>query len=107
MGALKADTSGGHIRLQRVRGDAEVKTSGGRIEARDVDGALVAVTSGGSIEIDDVTGDLRAETSGGSIRIREPGAACTPRPRVDRSRPAFKRGTRAAASSTPRRGRSA
>lgn len=68
-GSVVAKTSGGHIRLSGIDGDTEIKTSGGHIQLHRIKGKMEAKTSGGNIEIDSANGTLSLSTSGGNIRL--------------------------------------
>jgi len=68
-GRVEADTSGGGIAIRRIAGDVAADTSGGSIDVEDIDGSAVLDTSGGGIVARGVTGDVDADTSGGSIEL--------------------------------------
>ena len=70
---MHARTSGGQIRVERVRGTVDAGTSGGGIEIATIAGDVRAGTSGGGITIEATSGDVSAETSGGGIRVRGAG----------------------------------
>jgi DUF4097 and DUF4098 domain-containing protein YvlB len=72
-GDLDGHTSGGGIKLERIRGNVRVETSGGGIEGSEIDGPIDADTSGGSVRLDRVSGDIHAHSSGGGIHIFEAG----------------------------------
>lgn len=76
-GALTGDvtgsTSGGDIRIERVKGKVEMKTSGGNVKVDDIDGQADLSTSGGDIRIGKVNGEADVSTSGGDIRIESVG----------------------------------
>jgi len=65
--ALDIHSSGGGIRIARLRSRAKLDTSGGAIEARDLTGELECETSGGGIELAQIRGTVHVETSGGGI----------------------------------------
>ena len=67
---VTADTSGGSIQLEEIRGWADVHTSGGSIRFVGVAGELSGETSGDSIRGEDVGEDADVDTSGGSIELR-------------------------------------
>ncbi len=69
---VRADTSGGSVRIDGGRGQFQLRTSGGSIAIGQALGAVSAHTSGGSISIDYVgpaATDLDVGTSGGGIRV--------------------------------------
>ena len=71
-GPLKAETSGGSVSLDRVRGDIRAHSSGGGIHIRDAGGRVEADTSGGSIEASFARGNSHGgslESSGGGISV--------------------------------------
>jgi DUF4097 and DUF4098 domain-containing protein YvlB len=70
-GDVRARTSGGTVRVDRIEGDVDLETSGGSIEVDDVEGEITARTSGGSIRVSEARGDVEVQTSGGSIQIRD------------------------------------
>ncbi len=55
--------------MQDVRGDVRADTSGGSIRIENVDGGIVADTSGGMIRIQGAGGHVSADTSGGSVSV--------------------------------------
>lgn len=61
-------TSGGDIKLQGVKGRADVKTSGGDINLSDLNGDVEVSTSGGDIVFNNTNGELNFSTSGGDIK---------------------------------------
>ena len=70
-GDVRAQTSGGSIRLGQIDGAVSAATSGGGIDLSGSSGSARLSTSGGSISVGAVVGDLEASTSGGSIDARE------------------------------------
>jgi hypothetical protein len=75
---LDLNTSGGSI---EVRGDRQeplrADTSGGSIRVDGGAGALDLDTSGGSITVDRALGSIKADTSGGSVTVRYVGAGAS------------------------------
>lgn len=71
IGNASGGTSGGRLTIDSVQGDVKMRTSGGRISVRTIQGAVDVHTSGGAIEAVDIKGGLRAHTSGGSIRVQD------------------------------------
>ena len=75
-GDVKANTSGGSIRIGNVtNGSVEAHTSGGSIDVGNVDGNLKVKTSGGSISLGQIDGESSIKTSGGSITMKRGGKA--------------------------------
>ena len=70
-GFVKAVTSTGNIRVDKVTGDVDAKTATGEIQIHRVDGLVKAVTSTGKINVDEVSGDVDAKTSTGEIQIHK------------------------------------
>ena len=70
-GSVWGQTAGGSIEVEGTEGDADVKTSGGGITIGNVIGKIDAKTAGGSIRIDKATGSVNANTSGGNITVEE------------------------------------
>ena len=68
-GVLKAETSGGDLRLIHLQGALTAKTSGGSIEVNGCNGPVDIETSGGEINVAESMGTLHARTSGGSIEV--------------------------------------
>jgi len=62
------NTSNGHVRIEDVEGNAQVKTSNGAVRISRVKGALEARTSNGAIEADYLDGNAKFHTSNGAIR---------------------------------------
>ena len=69
--ALDIDTSGGAIKIARLRSEAKLETSGGGIQVRDLAGDLEGHTSGGGIDLERIRGRVHVETSGGGIEGSE------------------------------------
>lgn len=72
-GDVNGSTSGGDIKIERVKGAVDMKTSGGDFKVGDIDGTADLSTSGGDIRIQKVNGEARVSTSGGDIRIESVG----------------------------------
>lgn len=69
-GNVKARTAGGSVHLEDISGEIVGKTSGGSVHARNLQGATELSTSGGSIQVDRASqGPLKVSTSGGSLRL--------------------------------------
>ena len=73
-GTLTADSGGGELKCDRIRGDCRLTTAGGDILVGDVGGTLGAATGGGRIVVKSVRGDAVLETAGGDIQITEAGS---------------------------------
>jgi DUF4097 and DUF4098 domain-containing protein YvlB len=73
--AVRLNTGGGDITVDRVAGHAEVTTGVGEVRIREVDGTAVIKNSAGNNEIGEITGDLRVKTSSGDILIDRAHAA--------------------------------
>jgi DUF4097 and DUF4098 domain-containing protein YvlB len=68
-GPLRLDTSGGHITVDTVAGDAEVATGTGRVQIGEIGGAAVVKNSNGNTDIGTVTGELRVRSANGDITV--------------------------------------
>jgi len=66
-GKLKADTSGGNLKFERIEGPVFGHTSGGHITLAGCKGKVDLKTSGGNLNLSDIEGDITANTSGGHI----------------------------------------
>lgn len=73
-GPLHLRTSGGHVSVDAVDGDAEVSTGTGRVRIGSVTGAAVVENSNGDTEIGSVTGELRVRSANGAIAVDRAGA---------------------------------
>ncbi len=74
-GMLAADTAGGDIEFEDIRGEAAIKTLGGDIEGGAVAGNAQIRTHGGDIEMGQIGGDLDVDTYGGDVEIAGVGAS--------------------------------
>jgi len=61
-------TSNGHVRIEDIEGNVQLKTSNGAIRITRLKGDLEARTSNGAIEADYVEGNAKLHTSNGSVR---------------------------------------
>ncbi|MBP2327952.1 hypothetical protein JOF56_008337 [Kibdelosporangium banguiense] len=68
-GPLRLDTSGGHITVNKIAGNAELATGSGRMRIGEIDGTAVIKNSNGGTEIGTVTGELRVRTANGDISV--------------------------------------
>lgn len=66
-------SSGGHISVKDLQGEARAETSGGSLKFGQIKGHVFGRTSGGSIEVNGSTRDVDIETSGGSIHVGDAG----------------------------------
>ncbi|MFI5611841.1 DUF4097 family beta strand repeat-containing protein [Amycolatopsis sp. NPDC051903] len=73
-GALRVDTSAGHITADAVAGNAEISTGSGKVRLGEVQGTAVVKNSNGDTTIDVVTGDARVRSANGDVSIERPGA---------------------------------
>jgi len=70
-GRLRAESSGGAVHVERVKGDVVLSSSGGGVEAVDLGGGARLDSSGGSVKATNVAGKIEAGSSGGGVRIEE------------------------------------
>jgi DUF4097 and DUF4098 domain-containing protein YvlB len=68
-GALRLDTAGGHVTVERVEGNAEISTGTGRVRVGEIDGAAVIKNSNGDTDIGTVTGEVRVRAANGDVAI--------------------------------------
>jgi hypothetical protein len=70
---LNAETVGGDIKINGIRGELSAKTVGGTITVTDAGQVVALATIGGDISLTgaNTDGTLKAETVGGSIRIQQ------------------------------------
>ncbi|MBC6445765.1 DUF4097 family beta strand repeat-containing protein [Actinokineospora xionganensis] len=68
-GALRLDTSGGHVTVDAVAGDAEIATGTGRIHIGQIDGTAVIKNSNGDTDLGTVTGELKVRSANGDITV--------------------------------------
>jgi len=66
-------TSNGSIKIEDIKGDAELATSNGSIKVFDSEGDLKLRTSNGSLTVDNISGSVDAGTSNGSISVYKVG----------------------------------
>jgi hypothetical protein len=69
VGALRADTSAGHVTIDTVTGNAEIATGTGRVHIGEINGTAVVKNSNGHTEIGTVTGELRVRSANGDISV--------------------------------------
>ncbi|SDR83945.1 DUF4097 family beta strand repeat-containing protein [Opitutus sp. GAS368] len=68
-GNVRARTSGGNLKFDRVDGEIDAHTSGGDIVLKESTARAKLGTSGGNIEVDRAGGPTEVSTSGGDITI--------------------------------------
>jgi hypothetical protein len=68
-GSLRLDTSGGHVTVDAVVGNAEVATGSGRVRIGEIGGTAVIKNSNGNTDIGTVTGELRVRSANGDISV--------------------------------------
>ncbi len=67
--SLDAETGGGRVQIEGLRGQVVAHSQGGRLRVRRIQGPLILRTAGGDVGIEDVEGDVRARTSGGHLEM--------------------------------------
>lgn len=73
-GALRVDTSAGHITVDGVAGNAEISTGSGKVRIGEVTGTAVVKNSNRDTTFDEVTGDVRVRSANGDIAVGRAGA---------------------------------
>jgi DUF4097 and DUF4098 domain-containing protein YvlB len=68
-GALRLDTSAGHVTAGAVTGDAEISTGTGRVQVGEVQGSAAVKNSNGATVIGTVIGDVKVRAANGDIEI--------------------------------------
>lgn len=68
-GPVRSSTAGGNITVEGAIGSLEAKSSGGKIQIGTVDGNAIMSSAGGSISLDSATGRTEAKASGGNVRL--------------------------------------
>ena len=73
-GTIDAETSGGSINADNIKGDLVTSTSGGSIKLSNLYCSVEAETSGGGIEalIKETTKTVKLKNSGGNISLQLP-----------------------------------
>lgn len=69
-GALRADSRGGRLQVDRIRGDVTVRTGGGPVRLGKVGGNVLCFSGGGSITADTIGGEAGLNTEGGEINVK-------------------------------------
>jgi hypothetical protein len=72
-GDLEAQSGGGQISIDRVRGRGELRTGGGDIEVGRVGGPLRCSSGGGAIRVENAESGALLETAGGEIFVHQSG----------------------------------
>jgi hypothetical protein len=72
-GDFEAQSAGGRIAVDRIRGRSELRTAGGDIEVGNVSGALRCFSGGGAIRVDSAAAAVWLETAGGEISVHQSG----------------------------------
>jgi hypothetical protein len=70
-GSLRADTTAGQIRCDRIRGRFDGSTGGGEIHLGKIGGAIQCVNAAGSIIVESAGSTANCQTAGGEIQIKE------------------------------------
>jgi DUF4097 and DUF4098 domain-containing protein YvlB len=73
----KAETAGGSMYVDAVKGDWTVKTAGGNVVVTAAGGNLQVGTEGGNVTVRQVSGNLELETAAGNIDIGDVGGWVT------------------------------
>lgn len=73
-GALRLNTSAGHVTADGIGGNAEISTGSGKIRIGEVEGTVVVKNSNGDTTIDAATGDVRVRAANGDICVERAGA---------------------------------
>ncbi len=69
-GTLRADSSGGHVNIDRVRGRVIVRTEGGQVRLGKIEGSVLCYSGGGQIVAGTILGEAGLNTEGGEIAVR-------------------------------------
>jgi len=70
-GSFRGSTGGGHLQLERDRGQANLTTGGGDIEVSDSHLAGAVMTGGGTVRLSRVRGGLRGSSGSGPVVYSE------------------------------------
>jgi predicted Ser/Thr protein kinase/DUF4097 and DUF4098 domain-containing protein YvlB len=66
---VRLETSGGHIKVASLQGNADVKTEGGGLDFNDIEGRVSGQTEGGGIRAVSCKNELLIQTQGGGITV--------------------------------------
>jgi hypothetical protein len=72
-GDFEAESAGGRIAVDRMKGYSELRTAGGDIQVGSVSGGLRCFSGGGVIRVESVGAEARLETAGGEIFVHQAG----------------------------------
>ncbi len=72
-GDFEAQSAGGRITVDRIRGRSELRTAGGDIQVGTVSGPVRCFSGGGVIHVDNAGGAVWLETAGGEIFVHQAG----------------------------------
>lgn len=70
-GALRADTGGGLVRVDRVQGPVTIRSGGGSIQLGKIAGPVRCISGGGPIRVDQLDAEAELATAGGEILVRQ------------------------------------
>jgi hypothetical protein len=70
-GDFEAQSGGGQIAVDRIRGRSELRTGGGNIDVGTVGGPLRCASGGGAIRVENAGAEAQLETGGGEIFVHE------------------------------------
>ncbi|MCP2255803.1 DUF4097 and DUF4098 domain-containing protein YvlB [Prauserella aidingensis] len=73
-GPAQLGTGAGHVTVDRIDGDGDIRTGSGKVSVGRVEGDAGIKNSNGDTEIDAVAGDLRVRSANGAILVDEAGA---------------------------------
>ncbi|SDX30697.1 DUF4097 and DUF4098 domain-containing protein YvlB [Amycolatopsis xylanica] len=73
-GALRLDTSAGHLTADHVTGTAELHTGSGKVDLGEVDGSVVVKNANGETTIASASGHVRVRAANGDITVDRAGA---------------------------------
>ncbi len=69
-GILQADSGGGRVQVDRVRGNVVIRTGGGQVRLGKIGGAVMCFSGGGQIIADTIAGPAGLNTEGGEIVVK-------------------------------------
>jgi DUF4097 and DUF4098 domain-containing protein YvlB len=72
-GDFAAQSGGGQIAVDRIRGRGDLRTAGGNIDVGTVNGALRCASGGGAIRVQNAGSEATLETAGGEIFVHAAG----------------------------------
>ncbi|GAA1219501.1 DUF4097 family beta strand repeat-containing protein [Prauserella alba] len=74
-GSAQLDTGAGHVTVDGIGGDGDIRTGSGTVSVGRVEGGAEVKNSNGDTEIDAVAGDVRVRSANGAIVVDEAGAS--------------------------------